>query len=166
MLDGVTVPLTKFCITAESKLSLYMFSICQHEGRWHSGTAWRITRRKRNSWYKCFTVQVFVVSSYRIAHIFKLGCGACGPSNAECIAIIEKMSWATWYAPDLLVTWVCRAITKHRPDHANDKSKIFCIYVRWSCLIHKIGAWKYEFFLTTSKCLVPGSGATNHVVPF
>ena len=59
-------------------------------------------------------------------------CGACGASNAECIAIIEKMSWVTWYAPDLLVTWVCRAITKHRPYHANDKSKVFCIYVRWS----------------------------------
>ena len=69
MLDGVTVPLTKFCITAESKLSLYMFSICQHEGRWHSGSAWRVTRRKRNSWYKCFTVQVFVVCSNSISHI-------------------------------------------------------------------------------------------------
>ena len=130
MLDGVTVPLTKFCITAESKLSLYMFSICQHEGRWHSGSAWRVTRRKRNSWYKCFTVQVFVAIPSRTYS--NLVCGACGPSNAECIAIIEKMSWVTWYAPDLLVTWVCRAITKHRPDHANDKSKVFCIYVRWS----------------------------------
>ena len=132
MLDGVTVPLTKFCITAESKLSLHMFSICRQEGRWHSGSAWRVTRRKRNSWYKCFTFQVFVVCSYSISHIFNLVYGACGPSNAECIAILEEMSWVTWYAPDLSVTWTCRAINKHRPYHANDKSTVFCIYVGWS----------------------------------
>ena len=30
----------------------------------------------------------------------------------------------------------------------------------------KIGAWKWEFFLATAKCMVPGCGATNHVVPF
>ena len=58
-----------------------------------------------------------------------LGGGTCGPSNAECIAIIEKMPCVTWYA-HLLVTRVGRAITKHRPYHANDKSKVFCIYVR------------------------------------
>ena len=33
MLDGVTVQQTKFCTTVESTLSLYFFSICQHEGR-------------------------------------------------------------------------------------------------------------------------------------
>ena len=27
------------------------------------------------------------------------------------------------------------------------------------CLVHKIGAWKKKFFLTTAKCLVPGGGA-------
>ena len=165
MLDGFTVPLTKFCITAESKLSLYMFSICQHEGRWHSGSAWRVTRRKRNSWYKCFTVQVFVLCSYSISHIFKLGLWRLWPSNAECIAIIEKMSWVTWYAPDLLVTWVCRAISKHRPYHANDKSKVFCMYVRWSLCDPQNWRMKIRVF-PHHRCLVPGGGSTYHVVPF
>ena len=37
--------------------------------------------------------------------------GACGPSNAECIAIIEKMSWVTWYAHLLvLLVWFRMAV--------------------------------------------------------
>ena len=60
MLDGVTVPLTKFCIKAESKLSLHMFSICQHEGRRHSGSAWRVTRRKRNLFFGIYFLAYIV----------------------------------------------------------------------------------------------------------
>ena len=83
-----------------------MFSICQHEGRWHSGSAWRVTRRERNSWYNCLRCKS-VVHSHNISHLFKLGQWRLWPqySNAECIAIKEKMPWVTWYAP-LLVTWV------------------------------------------------------------
>ena len=103
-------------------------------------TRGKITFRKcvtRNAPEKKLLVYVFYGASLcciRIASrtYSNLVCDACGPSNAECIGIIEKMSWVTWYAPDLLVTWVCRAITKHRPYHANDTSKVFFIYVRWS----------------------------------
>ena len=57
------------CVTVKT---IYMFSICQHEGRWHSGSAWRVTRRERNSWYNCLRCKS-VVHSHNISHLFKLG---------------------------------------------------------------------------------------------
>ena len=83
-------------------------------------------------------LQVFVVCSYSNWHIFRLGWWRL---CAECITMTKKMSWVSWYA-HLLVTWVGRAITKHRPYHANDKRKVLCIHVWCLCLVHKIGAWK------------------------
>ena len=81
MLDGVTVPRTKFCITAESKLSLsYVFNLST-QGKM---TFWKcVTRNAPKNYISVLRCKSLLYVRIASRTYSDLVCGACGPSNAE-----------------------------------------------------------------------------------